>query len=367
MLHTRRVFAAGALAAASTPALAAGPRSDLVEFPFNLARGLPMVSCESGGAALPFVLAINANYFGAHPSVIQLWNTRQGAGRGDPNQYTREVLIGGALRLPSHLLRASPRRFEETGAAGLFGLAYYRNYAIDWDRKRVTVGRLDGRGRPGFEEIPTRRLGTSLPIVEAELDGRKLTLHMVSTISGGVALSASAVRRLDLWDAYERRRDEYDHLTGRNTHRVVVGRSLKIGALEVRRPLVTLLREHGNAVDGFIGVDMLRRLNIVSTRPSLRMWVAPSGQADDVQADDRAGLSLVRRSGGYVAAGLDAAGPAHAAGLRDGDLIVGHEGEGGLDGLAYALTRAAGTEVGILVARDDGAPRPMRIVLAERV
>ncbi|HEY0053408.1 MAG TPA: hypothetical protein VGB49_08350 [Caulobacteraceae bacterium] len=341
---------------------------DSLDVAFRLVRNQPLTTAESMGLTLPFLLDFNYDHYRAHPSVIAQWRARADGGLAR-QRHTHEVLVGGRLRVPSRAIWPSPGMFEETGYAGTVGLPFYKAFSVNWDDEVFSVGNQPALPA-GFEELNAiRRNGAVYQVVAAEVDGRAARLVLVPGYSMGVGLYEPYFRRQALWDAYPRRRDVQAYDGGGVTHRVVVARRFKLGPLEMDEPIVRLERRPGiEGADGYIGMDMLRRLNVrVDRSVGMKVWAGLSRQAGEPQLDDRGGVTLVKRAEGWMADQVDPAGPAYKAGVRDGDMIVEHEGDGGLEGLAFALTRAAGTVVPIKISRDGGAFQPIRIELEERV
>jgi hypothetical protein len=111
-----------------------------------------------------------------------------------------------------------------------------------------------------------------------------------------------------------------------------------------------------SGADGVIGVDVLRRFNLVIDYGLNRMWLTPNGNLDGPFRKNRIGLFTTRDEGGRRVTLVAQESPAQAAGFMLGDRIAALETDSGVR-LADAADVAEG--VRIIAVMADGSRREM--------
>ncbi len=358
----------------------AGAQPETIVIPFRVTRGTPWIGLSiAGSEPMPFALGTSNGVLIVDRLVADRFHPRELTAAAGLVQF-RDIVVANQFRVEEHVGFVLDHYAGERPVVGSFGLNLFASWAIDWDRREVTLSRRPpSRSRP---KAPTR-VSTDIhrrgwPVARVEVDGRMLNLLIESDMPHGVLLKPDAP--LLAWARRFSARRENVGPDGRPSGVTVRARSLRLGACEVAGPLITVgdYLQHGAIggdqrrgdwrinCDGIMGFDFARRFNLACDSDSLVLRATPSAQIGDVQADDRAGLALEHLPSGYRVLQIDPAGPAARAGLERGDVIVEHHGPDGLIGLPFALTRAPGTRVPLTVDR-AGADLELTIVLEERV
>jgi hypothetical protein len=108
--------------------------------------------------------------------------------------------------------------------------------------------------------------------------------------------------------------------------------------------------------DSVMGVDVLRRFNLVIDYGLGRIWLTPNGNFDAPFRKNRIGLFTAGGEGGRKVTLVAPGSPAEAAGFVAGDVVAGFETDGGV-----RLPDAADVAEGVLViaVMADGSRREM--------
>lgn len=398
-LNRRALLAAAAIAvpgvARARPTLAgSGGRSAppdrapvRIDLPIAVTNGVPWTPASfDGSRRYPMALDMRWNAPRASPDLIR----ELGLSRGERDAYRYNDLDlsgtqagAGELVSVQHLFNGQPVR-------AALGLRQFRlPFVLDWDLGRLSYIDADWRRfRPPSYPVPAEAIETaalSRPDrspwnIRAELDGQPVVLGLVSHQPYALLLEPPAFDTF--WDRFARRRDDQAP-TGEVFRRVAVAPTLTIAGAESRalrldNVLVQMNRGRDvthlgsnidrapRGLDGFIGFDVLRRMNLIADPVEVKLRLWPSRQHEEPYWDDRAGLTLAYR-GEWAVLAVDPQGPAYRAGLRRGDYVTEHRGAGGLEGLSWALVGPAGTVVDLSYVRGTQAARQTRIVLEDRV
>ncbi|HYE44236.1 MAG TPA: hypothetical protein VEA44_00535 [Caulobacter sp.] len=338
-----------------------------------------------GGEPLPFGLNLSRNIWHCHPSVML--GDRYKVGKAAVRTFRLETADLGPLRDRGVDCEISPAAFEGLPVAGLVGLTRYEPFLLDWDRLTWTVG----ADRPeDWKSLPIPQTSRGGPMVDAIVDGRRARLAVLSFFPWGLQLNHRFVRSNRLWNSFARRRDNHS-AGGVPTFRTVVVGKLQLGDLAFDDVITRMHNRpasyrHVNAddVDGVIGFDLIRRMNIyfnrsrvsvvspqdrervIDARPPPTVRASYSRARQEPYADDRAGFVPRDIGGALEIAWIDPTGPAGKAGLRVGDVIEDFEGDSGILGLPHAVTQPAGTELRIETSR-NGKRTWRTLVLEDRV
>ena len=353
-MKTRRSVLAGATAMAGL-GLSARNAGAVSPIHFEIRQNTPLVRCLINGAELaPFVIDVRGNLHGCSPNLIKTLNLPA------KNRLFRakEFFLGDQLNISGMAMTVLPDWYKERPVSGSIGLrAFHKPVALDWDARTLTLGEPGQISTAGYDVLkpvyPMRRFSNSTvgdiggaiptpsmeipdtsiwPVVMAEIDGVPLRLRLSSWVPYGILVEP---RKLNA-ARYARKRVNRGK-GGAPAGTTVVAETLQIGGGVMKAPLVTIgslntdIDWRSPVSDGLIGFDVLRRFNLINNEQSQQVWSRPNSQLNDIQMDDRAGMSLyIWRKGTYLVRDIDPAGAAFKAGVRDYDVIVDHHGEGGL-------------------------------------
>ena len=262
----------------------------------------------------------------------------------------------------------------DDGLQGLIPAALLGNVLFDFVQKRMHLSHKAPADLKGFSVLPfvsqPNSNGGSMshvqekspyPYIHAELDGRPVTLRVDTGAPDAAYIFAGYVDRAGLWDKYKGGRDtKAAGVTSQvSAAREVKVESLKLGDVVFAAPRITLQdpkeKSRGNFdgrgdafADGLIGIEALRRLDVAIVQTESKLYVRKNAMFDDVQRINRAGLLVRSVNDKPTAVWVYQGGPAWAAGIREGDLIIGYAGgDGSLAGLDWKLSGPPGDQIDI--------------------
>ncbi len=374
------------------------------EFPFRVTRNQPWAAVTINDKdPLAFVIDTGSNIFGVTPQAatsLALPRATSGVARGlvgrtDVAVYlANTVVIGGGVKEHDVAIVGLDVGSYDL-ISGIIPIAKFGVMGLDFDRQMMLVAKsLDGAPE-GYDAFPTfvggenfgsvSRLGAAdpdrearsrfdyRPVIEVELDGEKLKLMVDTGAQASILLRPSYVRSKGLWDHYARSTQTSIRTIARSMRvRVARAEQLKIGRFIFQTPLVTLsdpaaAGDDGNDdVQGVIGMELIRRFNLINHPGRQRLYLKPSQALQDIYRYDRAGLEVDALDGMLKVVWVREGGPAAKAGLVRGDKVTGWRGKDGYYGLVWALTGPAGAKVEIQVER-NGAQTLIPVTLEETV
>ncbi|HYF22359.1 MAG TPA: aspartyl protease family protein [Caulobacteraceae bacterium] len=407
---TRRAALLGgaALAAAPTAAFSAGRR---LEIPFKVTLNRPWTALTINGEG-PFRCLIDTGASGFAISdaiarrlklpVSRTVTAQAAVGKVRMSSYNvREVVVGGAVKDRDIYVLGwdVPEDAFIVGIvpASLFALA---SMGMDFDKGTMTVAPPRSFKLPDHEELPSvsrpilGKGGVALeemsgqmaghvqtlaedydprPTIRAEIDGAPVKLLLDTGADSALFLFPDYVKRAGLWDRYPRWREGVSSgIAGLFETRLVRGVNLKLGSFQISRPVMLLGdpadvgRDGFKEADGVIGTEILRRFSFATDPQDQKVWLKPNAAFAEPIRYDRSGLSLERVEGRITVTAVEEKSAAHRAGLLQGDVIAAFAGEGGYEGLLWALQGPAGSVVDLLVER-EGARTELGLRLLERL
>ena len=394
---------AAALGLCGEAAAAEGPGS----FPFRVTRNRPWTVAffDRSKEPHPVLIDTGSNLFAINPKVAASAGLRRVAkgqvqtliGRADvPIYQANEVLIANTVRERDVYLAGVVLDGADT-VSGMIPAPMNGVTAFDFDALTVTMSGIHVPDLSGYARLPYVATGSSAvsgsvdrmgemsaqddtravldlrPTVEVELDGRMVPFLVDTGCSDALVLSPEYVKANGLWE-HHAGAVETKMRTLVDTVAVKVARadSLKIGPVRFLHPIITIPDPNHGGSDAFsryggiVGMELLRRLNLVADPFARRLWVKPNAAIIDVYRYDRAGADIDVVDGVLRVTWLAEGGPAARAGLKLSDRVSGWAGPDSYHGLLWALKGAPGATVRIQVER-DGGPQVIEIKLEELI
>jgi hypothetical protein len=253
--------------------------------------------------------------------------------------------------------------------AGVVGYELFRRFPVklDFERARATfyhpaTFRYAGRG----VKLPIAFRSTR-PQVRGRVDGVAGDFVVDTGSRGSLTLALPFVEANDLVAKYGAK---IEVISGAGTGghlRALLARAktLELATIVIANPLTMLSRQQTGALAGpdqagNLGHGILRQFNITFDYAAGALYLEKNANFGQREASDRAGVWIERGGKGFEVVDVVAGGPADAAGLQAGDVIVSIDGQA-----AAALPLAAAR------ARLKGAPgRKVRLTIdggAQRV
>jgi hypothetical protein len=384
--------ALGALGLMGRPAWAA----DELSYPIKVIYNAPLTAVSiDGNEALPFLVdtggqAVTIDSAAAEKmGLAKAKDISFGAAKFKLTRYqAKEVLIGGALQMRDQTITALPARATDL-AKGRVPATLGAPIRIDFEAGRVRfvkslAAEIEGLQSVGYtyrESGAARDTISPQPIITAEIDGAPARLRLDSASTAGVTLSSRYVRVKGLWDRYGAGL-AHEGVGAFGAYKMVKAERLGIDKYAFAAPIIRLSDPDAPEAsadapddasfaplvpsDGTIGMEMLRRFHIIIDPRTGRVFFTPNSAVADGYRYDRAGIEIDQGEDGPKIAAVAPDSPAAAAGLKAGDKLTGWNGEGGVNGLVWALQGAPGDKIALRIER-DGAQSVCEVVLAERL
>ncbi len=236
----------------------------------------------------------------------------------------------------------------------------------------VAVAREGGRTREGSR---VKEYGDPRPQIRVTLDGHPLRLWIDTGAQSGLYLFSEYVARSGLWDAYGKPDSQpVEGVTGGGMARYVKAGTLDVGGVKFESPHMSMqdptergramLSQEGQA-DGLLGMELLRRLDLVIDPYGSEVFLRPNALFNDVERRNRAGLLVRLVDGKPTAVEVTEGSPAWKAGVRQGDMVVGYAGgDSSVSGLMWLLSGPAGSTV-VIELSQSGQTKQVAIVLED--
>jgi serine protease Do len=257
-----------------------------------------------------------------------------GVNRSYPIYEGRDFIIGGSLRDKDVALAGTDRvSFGEDVSGSLAaGAMTAFDSELDFGKGEWRIYRDGIKDRTGYvrlaSEIRHHNLvnGSAYIFADVVLDGKPYRFLLDTGAPVAARLYGPASRKSGLWDDTK----PWVPLASRGDHesRLVRAGSLQIGDTRFDAPLVVV--ESGPAgryeiADGYIGLTLLRRLNLSSDVKTGVMWVQPNRLPPVPDRYAMSGIWIDRKGNGIVVGQVGRGSPAEQAGVRVGDEILGEQ------------------------------------------
>ena len=252
--------------------------------------------------------------------------------------------------------------------AGVVGYELFRRFPVklDFERARATfydpaTFRYAGTG----EKLPIAFRGTR-PQVRGRVDGIAGDFVVDTGSRGSLALALPFVEANDLVAKYGAKVEVVSGAGTGGHLRALLARAktLELGTVVIGDPLTTLSLQQTGALAGpdqagNLGYGILRQFNVTFDYAAGALYLEKNANFGQREAGDRAGVWIERVGRGFEVVDVVAGGPADAAGVKAGDVVVAIDGRAAATlPLAAARARlkgAAGRKVRLTI--DGGAQR----------
>ncbi|HWU72932.1 MAG TPA: aspartyl protease family protein [Sphingomonas sp.] len=349
------------MSAATAPARYAMPASDPADFslppsgratlPFRLINNHIVVDARIDGKG-PFPFLVDT---GGHdiltPATVRALGLRPigatpsfGAGeQANTSGYVRvrRIDAGGAVLTDQTIITLdfSPPAVEGLALGGMLGVEFFERLVvrIDYGAKTITFTnprRFDERERTSAGSAVPFDFYEHIPQVAGTIDGRPARFDIDTGSRSDVTFTRPFVEKAGLRAAYP------DGVTitdgwgvgGPARSYVVRPRSLTLGGVKVDGPIAGLSAAKAGSFadegsDGNIGSGLLKRFVVTFDYPNRRLYLQRLARPDaDTGRFDRTGMWINQQEGGFEIMDLADHGPAAAAGLKKGDVVLAIDG-----------------------------------------
>ncbi|MFO1304403.1 MAG: retropepsin-like aspartic protease [Burkholderiales bacterium] len=222
------------------------------------------------------------------------------------------------------------RRVEGlSDVAGVLGLEWFVRMPvrIDYARSRITFfDPAQWKGGSGVK-VPIAQRGR-LPQVKGSLDGVEGLFEIDTGSRGSLTLTPGFVAKNDLAKKLAPKNTAItgSGMAGPVRASLARAKSLKLGTVDVPNPIVALPRVEGEAAKtdlaGNVGFALMRQFAVTYDLPNDTLYFERYLNFGAPDIADRGGLWLERTEEGFAVIDVVAGGPAAAAGLKAGDVIV---------------------------------------------
>ncbi|MFO1324693.1 MAG: retropepsin-like aspartic protease [Burkholderiales bacterium] len=247
--------------------------------------------------------------------------------------------------------------------AGIVGLEWFVRMPIkiDYARSRLTLYdpaqfKYTGTGA----RVPVANRGR-LPQVRGSIDGNDGTFEIDTGSRASLTLNPAFAAKNDLAQKLNAKNVAITGagVSGPMRSMLARGKMLKLGTVEVPNPVIAIPQIASDAraqteIAGNVGFGILRQFAVTYDLPNDALYFERYLNFGTPDIADRGGLWLERAEDGYKVVDVVAAGPAAAAGLKAGDVIVEVNGrewkQTTLPALRDALRSAPGSRVRVKTA-----------------
>ena len=242
--------------------------------------------------------------------------------------------------------------------AGVLGYELFRRFPIklDYQHSRATFYDPAGFSYSGSGEAVPIRFRDRMPEIQGSVDGFKGLFDIDTASRGSLSLTAQFVQRNGFVARFGASREIVSGAGVDGHARSLLARAgqFRIGTLEIAKPVVALSMAANPEVSetdlaGNVGFGILRQFNITFDYANRMLFFEKNDTFGKPDTFDRSGLWLERAESGYEIVDVVQDGPAAAAGLRVGDMVVAVNGKPWsavpLDAFRLALRGAPGSKI----------------------
>lgn len=304
-----------------------------VEVPFEVFSGHLFVQVLLDGRG-PFRMLLDAG--GANVLTPQTASVLVGPGNKIPPALPVASTSIGGVELSGQKYMVADidgffRRVEGLDdIAGILGLEWFVRMPVrlDYARGRVTFYDPDKfKYAGGGTKVAVAARGR-LPQVRGSLDGVEGVFEIDTGSRGSLTLAPAFAAKNDIAKRLPAKNVAVTGagVSGPMRASLARGKVLKLGGVEVPNPIVAIPQVEGEAVKtdlaGNVGHALMRQFAITYDLPNDTLYFERYLNFGAPDVADRGGLWLERGSDGFKVVDVVAGGPAAAAGLKVGDVIV---------------------------------------------
>lgn len=348
-----------------------------VEVPFEALSGHLFVQVMLDGRG-PFRMLLDAG--GANVLTAQTAASIMGAERAMPKTLSVASTTIGGVELGNQryvIADLDPflRRVEGLDdIAGVLGLEWFVRMPvrIDYARSRITFyDPAQFKGGSGTKVAVAQR--GRLPQVKGSVDGVEGMFEIDTGSRGSLTLAPAFVAKNDL---EKKLAPKNVAITGAGLGgpvRASLARAkvLKLGTVEVPNPIVALPKVDGEApktdVAGNVGFALMRQFAVTYDLPNDALYFERYLNFGAPDIADRGGMWLERTDDGFKVIDVVTGGPAAAAGLKAGDMIVEVNGYPSAQLLLPAVREVLRAPPGARVKVKTSAGSEVTVVLRDLV
>lgn len=251
-----------------------------------------------------------------------------------------EMIVGGKISLRNQAFIVEPLphfdQIEGTEFDGLIGYEVLKRLVakIDYAGRKVTFIRpADFSSTNAGQPVPFAFFGMT-PVVDGSLDGLSGQFEVDTGSRSGLTLWTPFVKSHQLVKRYRASAETTIGwgVGGKAVGRVARGVEFLLGGITISHPVITMQNVAGSqnsvkGVDGNIGGAILRRFTVTFDYGHHTLYLQPNQSFSKPFDYDRSGMWINLGDGGFEVESMLANGPAAAAGLRVGDVIVSVDGK----------------------------------------
>jgi hypothetical protein len=264
---------------------------------------------------------------------------------------------------------------------GILGYEFFRRYVTHFDFDTRTITLTDPADfKPDGADTPMPMTSVhNTPEIAGTYDGIAGTFDIDTGDSGGLTLTTPFVATHQLRDRAGKYVDVVSGfgVGGETYARIVRGAELVLGTVPVGHPVTDLSSNTGGAFgagafSGNIGVDVVKRFAMTLDYVHGTLYLAPrKGAVDDIDTYDRTGMAIVPNAAGFEVYAVTKGGPAEAAGIRKGDIVIAVDGAPASGITLSAIherqrTDPPGSTIAFTVRR-DGKPMDLKVTLHDQI
>ncbi len=247
---------------------------------------------------------------------------------------------------------------------GIIGYSFFSRYIVKMDFDSLEMEVYE----PGLVNYPKggfllHPLFTALPIQPLTIkDSRKVNANFYIDTGAGLCFLMSQQFADDSSILKKRRKPisvQVQGLGGKKQMLLTIIKQVQIGPYRFRRVPTNILDDEFNAISypflgGLIGNDILRRFNIILNYPKREIHIKPNHHFNDEFDYSYTGMNMYYIDGIIVADDIIEGSPADKGGIKNGDIIIGVNGNFSNNVGAYRnLMQVVGEKLTILISRNE--------------